>query len=260
MNLEGFVDTHVHLIPGVDDGPADDEALLNMLEVAHRAGTRILVATPHMFLEPYNNTDLIAINDIYARMVHRLKDLTSRSKKRFVDELAIFVGSENYISFPFLEAVKEKRVITLNGSRYLLVEFPLLSDPTYFSRALEQVFENDFIPIIAHPERNVTVQDRPQIMRRLVDLGLYCQVDAASIVGRWGKTVQKTGVQLLREGMAHLIASDGHRAEYRRPRLDDAFDYLSRSFPQDSVSAWFFANPRRIVENAPCLNTPSLAG
>lgn len=249
MEGKGFVDTHVHIIPGVDDGPKDDETLLKMLEVAYESGTRTLVATPHMFLEPYNNNDLVFINDAYARMVQRLKELTSEGKVPFVKDLSIFVGAENYISLPFLEAVREQRVVTLNGSRYLLVEFPLLSDPSRFSGALERVFESDFVPIIAHPERNMVVQERPQLMRRFVELGYYCQIDAASIRGRWGKGVQKTALQLLNEGLVHLVASDGHRARHRRPRLDEAFEYLSRSFSSESLSKWFQVNPRRVLEN-----------
>jgi len=208
-----------------------------------------------MFVEPYNNMDLIAINDAYARTVHRLRNLAQNGDASFVSELVILIGSENYLSFPFLEAVQDGRVLTLNGSRYLLVEFPLLSDPNYFSGILEEIIDHDLVPIIAHPERNVVVQEHPQVVQKLVDLGSYCQVDAASVLGRWGKTAQKTGIHLLREGTAHLIASDGHRADYRRPRLDGAFDYLSRIFPRNSVHAWFHSNPRKIVENSPVLNS-----
>ena len=42
-----MIDLHCHVLPGIDDGPADDEGSLALARAAAVLGTRILVATPH---------------------------------------------------------------------------------------------------------------------------------------------------------------------------------------------------------------------
>jgi protein-tyrosine phosphatase len=42
------VDLHFHLLPGVDDGPTDLQESLDLSRAALAAGTRTIVATPHV--------------------------------------------------------------------------------------------------------------------------------------------------------------------------------------------------------------------
>ena len=42
-----MIDIHCHLLPGVDDGPAEEATALAMCRLAAEHGTTDLVATPH---------------------------------------------------------------------------------------------------------------------------------------------------------------------------------------------------------------------
>src|SRR5947209_6816478 len=43
-----MIDLHCHILPGVDDGPPDSQASLELAEAAATAGTRTIAATPHI--------------------------------------------------------------------------------------------------------------------------------------------------------------------------------------------------------------------
>jgi protein-tyrosine phosphatase len=44
----GFVDIHAHVLPGIDDGPADLDGALALLRAAEGCGITTLAATPHV--------------------------------------------------------------------------------------------------------------------------------------------------------------------------------------------------------------------
>ena len=58
-----MIDIHTHILPGVDDGAQSLENTLVMLRIAYDSGTRRMVATPHMFLDLFNNNDFLEIRD-----------------------------------------------------------------------------------------------------------------------------------------------------------------------------------------------------
>jgi protein-tyrosine phosphatase len=78
------------------------------------------------------------------------------------------------------------------------------------------------VPIIGHPERNREVQERPGLLAPLVAGGTLVQLTAASLDGRLGRASQRTALALLKDGAAHLIASDAHGAAVREAGLADA--------------------------------------
>ena len=45
--MEGFIDMHCHILPGVDDGAKDIKETKEMLRIAYEEGIRCIIATPH---------------------------------------------------------------------------------------------------------------------------------------------------------------------------------------------------------------------
>ena len=247
-----LVDIHVHLIPAVDDGPASFEELLQMLRLAYDTGTRKMIATPHMFLDPYNNTDPVSINNRFAHIVAEIKRRSEAPECAFLKTMAFFLGSENYLSPEFLEALQDRCVLTLNGGRYLLVEFPPFLPRYRFDFILDRVLQAGFVPILAHPERYIAVQDDPRLAIRFLDVGCLLQVNGDSITGASGSHIQKTSLSLLAKGLVHVIATDGHRVNSRPPRFEGVFSKLKRIYPVEKVRAWMAENPSMILNNHPC--------
>ena len=133
-----FVDVHTHILPEVDDGAASIDETIAMLRIAYDGGTRKIVATPHMFLYLFGNDDVVQVQNSFQQL---MLDLHSRVDLfPFLEEMKCYLGSENYVSPEFLEALAQGCVLSLNGSRYLLVEFipcfPSVKSSRWFRESL----------------------------------------------------------------------------------------------------------------------------
>lgn len=156
-----FIDIHTHLIPAIDDGPGTIDEVLEMLRIAYEGGTRAVVATPHMFLDPYNNNDLLKVNDCFARTISQLQVHSEAADWAFLKKMCFYLGSENYVSPEFMEALNRGRVLTLNGSRYLLIEFPPFLSTEKLVVVLRLVFDAGLVPVIGHAEHDLAVKRSP---------------------------------------------------------------------------------------------------
>ncbi len=243
-----FVDLHTHILPALDDGPSSFAEALRMLEIAHRGGTRTLVATPHMFLPPYNN-ELIAVNHAFARTVKLLAERRSRPEFAFLGELTLHLGSENYLSPEFLKAVDAGRVVPLNDGSYILVEIPLFLSFAMLRLAVERISATGLVPVLAHVERYPVFQHRAGRLAELVGMGCISQLDGTSVAGAQGRRIRKTAFSLLRQDLVHVIASDAHSSRTRTPDLASTFELLRKSFNEHQIMTWMSRNPARLIGN-----------
>jgi protein-tyrosine phosphatase len=244
-----FVDIHTHVIPAIDDGSTSMLETVEMLRVAHDSGTRGLVATPHMFLDGYEKNDILLVNDRFADTVAALKEYRERPEYAFIREMRLSLGSENYASIEFIDALARGCVVPINGGRYLLVEFsPFLPLPK-IEMILQRVIQYGYLPVVAHTERITAVQEKPARVENLAAMGCFFQVNADSFLDSANSRLRKTSLTLAKSGLVHVIASDGHRPSRRPPILLRASEELQRKFPQQSVQRWLQDNPARMVDN-----------
>ncbi len=130
-----------------------------MLRIAYDSGTRGVVATPHMFLDLFRNNDFLEIRDRFERFKEELEQ--SEDKFPYLKEMNVYLGAENYASAEFLEALDQGCVLSLNGSRYLLVEVPFTFTIDQIVAFLERILATDYTPVLAHVERYAAVQEGP---------------------------------------------------------------------------------------------------
>lgn len=222
-----------------------------MLRRAHAGGTRKVVATPHMFFDAFGNFDVSAVNDVFARTVAGLRRLADSPGHEFLWELDLRLGAENYASLEFLEALRGLEVITLDGTRYLLVEFPLTLPARQLMSVVRQVLESDLIPVLAHVERYSVVQKDPAILEKLLDAGCLSQVNGSSFLQPFWSQRKRTAETLLKGDLISLIASDGHGISYRPPDLREPFLRLGRRFAAGELKKLFSDSPARILGVTP---------
>jgi protein-tyrosine phosphatase len=247
-----FVDIHTHLIPEIDDGASSLLETLEMLRYAYDRGTRAMVATPHMFAA-FGNLQPLPVYDAYVSMVKRLQKLSNGNDNGFLREMALYLGSENFISPEFLEALKSRDVLTLNGSRYLLVEFPPYLPFKAAESAIDKILESGLIPVLAHVERYSFLARKPARLAALKQKGCVAQVNAVSIVDLKGRGVTKAVLPFFENRLVDIVASDGHDVHSRPPSLDAAFGTLMSAYPQTAVAAWMWENPARILHDRPLI-------
>lgn len=241
-------DIHAHLLPGVDDGPADLEETVDTLRVAHDGGTRAVVATSHVYLHPLH-TPIEELREIFEWTISELVRLSrERAEYSFLSEMEFTLGAENYLSSELIMALERDEVLSLDGGRSLLIEFnPYLSFEIMKS-ALEKVLEADYTPVLAHVERYRIFLRDPARLKDVVAMGCHAQINAESLLGSFSSTQRRRAVEFLKSGSATLVASDMHNAERRRSRLGEAAAQLDKRFPAERVREWLVDNPRRVVE------------
>ncbi|MBF8984601.1 capsular biosynthesis protein [Lutibacter sp. B2] len=238
--MKKIIDCHCHIVPEVDDGAKDLEEAIKMAKIAYKDGIRTIINTSHF----YDPTQFVTGNEL-KRKVEAFKEKLKEEKI----EIEILHGNEAYISLELPMYIEEKKVFTLNNSKYLLMELPLQEMPMYINEVLYKIQLKGIVPIIAHPERYVKVIEDPTIVKDLIEQGALIQVNAGSIRGSFGQDIQKTAKTLIKHNMVHLIGSDAHSSRSRRPTLSKAFDLVSEIMDEDYAKKIFYHNPNAIIHN-----------
>lgn len=246
-----YLDIHTHLLPGVDDGAQSFAEAVGMQELAWRAGTRQMVATPHMFHPGLGSDDPAAIVAAFSAFEERLERQRAADSDGLPGEMQVHLGAENYVGVEFLHAVEDHRVLTLAASRFLLVEFSPLTTATAARHALTRIQDSGYVPVMAHIERYAFLQDDPAVLEQLIESGCVAQVNAAAILGHHGLRIAQLVDDWLRRRLIAVVASDGHGLTNRRPELGEANDHLAARYGEATASACLRDNPRAILADTP---------
>jgi protein-tyrosine phosphatase len=200
-----MIDLHSHILPGVDDGAGSLADSLDIARAAVEDGISVIAATPHV------RDDWPTAAEV---MESRVAELAAELELAGIP-LEVRRGGEIAIEWLNRLPAEELRRFGLGGSRYLLVETPYHGWPFGIGHVFFELQEKGFVPVLAHPERNPDVRAHPERLEQLVEAGVLVQVTAASIDGRIGSRTQACGLWLIRNGLAHLLASDAHHASVR---------------------------------------------
>lgn len=222
-NSYRYVDIHSHVLPGIDDGAVDWQHSLDMLRVAVNADTTTIAATSHM---PHGWRGPRPPHEVGPRLVDELNQRASDAGL----PITVVVGMEIYLEPETAKQLKEGILLPLNDSRYALIEVGFMRWTHATEQGLNAVLRAGFTPVLAHPERNSGIQKNPEVLRSFVEQGVLGQVNAGSLLGKFGRRAKTTAHILFDRGYAHLIASDAHGVSERHPDLTDAHAILSKRY------------------------------
>lgn len=241
-----MVDIHTHILPGIDDGAQDIYDTLDMAKMAADIGVTSIVATPHCnipgMFDNYFGEEYI---EVYKR--------ASEAVRREGIPVQILPGMEAFATYDLPELIVNKKIMPLNSSRYILMEFPFDEDPEYATDLLERVKNVGARPVVAHVERYDFIQDDPQIAYMWRQKGYVLQVNKSSFLGRFGQSAQITASRLLRHNLIAAVASDAHGPIQRTTYLLDAYEELCTEYSRKYIDVLFQENPERICNNKPVL-------
>ncbi|MSQ22655.1 MAG: phosphotransferase [Dehalococcoidia bacterium] len=236
-------DIHCHILPGIDDGPEKLEESLAMARMAVADGTDTVVATPHA-ARVVEKGGKVALEQ---RILAFSQELHSQAI-----DLRVLMGVEYLLSMELLQEAQKGAAIGLNGSKYLLMEIDFLQYPVYAYDAMFQLQLLGFVPILAHPERQANIQERPELLAELVARGVLSQVTGGSVLGYFGKEAQRSVEHLLRNNLVHLLASDGHTSSQNRPPvMSEAVAAVERLVGEDAAHCMAVANPSAVIGGTP---------
>jgi protein-tyrosine phosphatase len=209
-----MIDLHSHVLPGIDDGPEDLDGAVALARAAARAGTRTLVATPHVSWR-YPNTSA-AIAEAAAQVGAALRE----------DGVGVEIvaGAEVALTLAVELDDRELAALRLGSGPWLLVECPFTPGSAPIERALENLQRRGHRLVLAHPERCPALHGSLEVTARLVDAGMLTSVTAGAFAGQFGHAVRNAAQKLWEHGLVHNVASDAHDATHRSPEISAALE------------------------------------
>lgn len=237
-----MVDIHCHILPGLDDGADNIEESLRMARLAVDGGTQAIIATPHCNIpdsfENYFGRD-------YAEIFNAFKE-----KLRAEDiPLKIYPGHEIFSSENIGALIKKRRLLTLAGSDYPLVEFGFTEAAESVYEKLRMLVAEGLTPIVAHPERYGFVAEDDFAPYRLKALGCLLQINKGSLKGNFGREAYTASAYILENELADFVASDAHSPYMRTPYLADAYELISEAHSRDYADLLLKTNPAAVIQN-----------
>ncbi len=236
-----MIDLHCHILPGVDDGADDLEAALAICRLAAADGCTAMVATPHLRHEYWHNGDR-----------QRLESLWRQVRGLASGIIDVHLGGEiavNSESCRELSRLPGGELLSLAGSRYLLLEFHHVGMGPDPEELIHELVVDGWCPVIAHPERIRWLASDPGYMQALLDLGALAQVTAMSVINLAGRFAFDAVSRMLDAGMVHFVASDAHDTRLRPPGMSRAFRRVAETLGEPVARELFITNPRAVVEN-----------
>jgi protein-tyrosine phosphatase len=230
------IDTHCHLLPAVDDGPATVADSVMLAQRLADDGVSFALCTPH-----YSRLFPTRHSDAAERLVE-LREALADAEVGLEIALAAEVGPHFAISESFDE-LRRRSV----GSRYLLVEVVGDSPAGYFIVVTERLAEAGLVPIFGHPERSRAVHRRATLIEEVRSKGALVQVVAPSLLGRWGRGVASAAWGLVEAGWVDLLGSDAHGTRGRGVHLGEAAELVAARVGRAAASRMTERTPALVV-------------
>lgn len=237
-----MIDLHAHVLPGLDDGAADETIAVAMCRMAAADGIRTMVATPH-FDAAIGVTHPRRIAAAADRLRERLAGAGIDLDLRCAAEMPLTENArEDYASgrWPALDAAR----------RYVLLEMPPIRNGIrVLGDTVFQLRMAGTTPVLAHPERLEMLEDAAAVAHLRMQ-GARMQITASCLTGGPG-AARRRAVDWLRRGWVDVVATDAHDDRHRPPLLSPARRWLEEHFGQETADLLTHGNPHRILAGEP---------
>jgi protein-tyrosine phosphatase len=236
MAAPGFIDLHCHLLHALDDGAKTVAESLEMARALSDVGFTEVAPSPHAWPE--------------------LPDWQVAQARR--DALGVLLGeagislelhpnAENRLDGDLFERMERGDARALGSGRYLLVEAPF---QTPLPSLLDLVFRlklKGLTPLFAHPERCLEFTAHAERAAEAVAGGAALQLDLGAVIGRYGRTAQRTAERLLDAGLYAVAATDLHGPVGAAAWIERALQALRRRVGEASAEDLLRAGPARVL-------------
>ena len=233
-----MTDMHCHVIWGVDDGASSREESESLLKTMYEDGVSVICLTPHFMPSHFGmNQD---------RVLQRFSELKEYVKEK-IPGLRLALGNELRYDPISMRALESGMCRTLNGTRYVLVDFSAEESGDVIERALFSLMNAGYWPVLAHAERYGRLKPMEDRIRRLRAEQVVLQVDAESFSGEWGFGAKKRSRMLLKRELIDLVASDTHDLKERCPKLSEIYRLVEKEKGSQFADRVLRVNPLRIL-------------
>lgn len=232
-----MIDFHSHILPGIDDGSRNLEQSIAMVNEAKEAGFTKIISTSH-YMENYYECN------------ERDRRQLLKKVQENVQGIELILGNEIYITNNIIELLQNGQASSINGTKYVLFEFPLITTrPMNDKEVIYRLVENGYIPIIAHPERYPFIQENPDYLFELEEMGALFQANYGSIIGMYGLKAKKTLKILLKNNLISFLGSDVHRPEQVYNKMPKIIKKLKKIISNEEFEEFTEINPEKVLKN-----------
>ena len=231
-----MIDFHSHILPNIDDGSRNMEQTVEILKEAKNAGFNKIISTSH-YMEEYYNID----EEQRKKLIEEVKEQSQG--------IELFLGSEIYVTGNIVELLKDQKASTINNSKYVLFELPLNTKEIMAKEVIYRLIENNYVPIIAHPERYKYVQENIEYIMELVGMGALLQSNYGSIIGMYGRKAESTVKKLLKEDSVQFLGSDVHREKQVYDKIPKILKKLNKIVSKEKIDELTIINPQKVLNN-----------
>ena len=232
-----MIDIHTHILPSIDDGSRNVEETMRMINEAYMAGFTDIITTSH-YIEGHSDFN----KKDRQKLIDGLQSVMTRN-------ITLHNGAEAYIMPKLVDYYKQGIIPTLANSRYVLFEFPLNSEIVYARDVINGLLNNDYVPIIAHPERYKFMQRNIKKADELIEMGALLQCNYGSFIGKYGMDAQKVAIKLLKSDKITFLGTDAHRSESMYTKVEDVVKRIEKTVGIEKVEDMTLNNPRKIINN-----------
>jgi protein-tyrosine phosphatase len=232
-----FVDLHVHLLPGVDDGSKSIEESLAMGQTLVKLGYTQAAPSPHNRPE-YRSRDAA----ICKQSLDELKVLFASHQI----SLGLEPNAENFfLDERLLTAIQSGSARTF-GKRFLLIEAPYQGPLPHLKELVFKIKLKGLTPVIAHPERCFEF-DRKGRAAEIKAAGAHLQLDIGALTGRYGKSAQQLAKRFLDDHLYSVAATDMHSPKGALEWISESLRLLKKQVGDRAVQLLLSENPGRML-------------
>lgn len=238
-----MVDIHSHIVFGVDDGARDLDEVRDLLQDSYNQGVRTIIATPHRRRGMFEASNEV-INENFIKVEEVAREIA--------DDFRVYLGSEIFYREGEIANIEAKKYATLAETDYILVEFSYEIRYKEMQKALRDIIQLGFMPVVAHVERYNNLDEKK--IQELINMGVLIQINAESVLkpklfGDKHKNYKKRAKKYLDAELVHFIASDVHNMNTRRNCMAEAYDIIEKKYGTTYAYELFAKNQERLLMN-----------
>ena len=239
----GVVDIHTHVLPGIDDGAEKMALSYRMLRRSYKQGVRKVIATPH-YAAYHWRTKPQQIQELMEKLAARVR--------KAMPDLELYRGQEIQYFEGMVEMLREGKLLTLAGSRYVLTEFLPTSSWSQIERAVRELTMAGYLPVLAHIERYQCLREKGRL-EELMKEGAYLQMNYGSLtkLSHFWKIRERLDRRWCRRtllaGYISFLGTDMHGNRHRVPNSAKAIAWIRKKGGSELARQLSIENPEKII-------------